>query len=476
MNRPKLVKEIKPRDFNFSKWYTDICLKSELIEYSDIKGFFIYLPYGYAIWENIQLFLNKNLKKSNHQNVYFPLFFPENLFKKEKEHIEGFTPESLVINEIGQSKIKEKLILRPTSEVLFSQYYSKKIRSYRDLPKLFFQWCNVVRWEKTNRPFLRSKEFLWQEGHTIHLSKKEALKENKYIINLYKKMGKKILAMPFIYGKKTQSEKFKGAEITFSLEALMYDGQSLQAATSHFLGTKFSKTFQIQFQDNQLKKRFVQQTSWGISTRIIGALIMIHGDDEGLVMPPFVAPIQIVIIPLDLKNKNILEQSKKIYTKLKKKYRTYLDEKKKNIGWKFSYYELKGVPIRIEIGLKDLNKKELTIFIRHNFEKIIIPDNKEILKNIKKLLIKINDQMFKKALNNLKSKIYEAQNYEEFKKILQEKKGYIKMSVHKNEAEKIIKKETGATARVIVSEKIINKICSVTKKKANQTILFARAY
>ncbi|WP_153368945.1 proline--tRNA ligase [Candidatus Phytoplasma sacchari] len=475
MKRQKLVKEIKSRDTDFSKWYTDVCIKSELIEYSDLKGFFIYLPYGYAIWQNIQSFLDKKLKKSNHENVYFPLFFSNNLFKKEKEHIEGFSPESLIINKVGEKELKEKLVLRPTSEVLFSQYYAKKIKSYRDLPKLFFQWCSVVRWEKTNKPFLRSKEFLWQEGHTVHLSKKEALKENKYILNLYKKLGKKMLAMPFVSGKKTELEKFKGAEITFALEALMYDGQSLQAATSHFLGTKFSRKFKIQFQDNQLQTQFVQQTSWGISTRLIGAMIMTHGDDEGLVIPPFVAPIQIVIIPLDLKNHDILNKSKEIYKTLNKKYRVYLDEQKKNIGWKFSYYEMKGIPLRIEIGSNDLNKEELTFFIRHSFQKITISD-KEILKETKKLLLEINNQMFKKSLYNLKQKIYEVKSYEEFKKTLKEKKGYIKISVYEEEAEKIIKEETGATARIIISDKINNKICPITKKRANKTILFARAY
>ncbi|KXT29144.1 anticodon binding domain protein, partial [Candidatus Phytoplasma oryzae] len=367
------------------------------------------------------------------------------------------------------------LILRPTSEVLFSQYYAKKINSHRDLPKLFFQWCNVVRWEKTHKPFLRSKEFLWQEGHTAHSSKKEALKETKYILNLYKKLGKKILAIPFVSGKKTQTEKFKGAEITYSLEALMYDGQSLQAATSHFLGHQFSKPFQIKFQDNELKNKFVYQTSWGISTRLIGALIMIHGDDEGLVMPPFVAPIQIVIIPLNLKNQNILEKSRKIFNQLKRKYKIHLDEQKKNIGWKFSYYEMKGIPLRIEIGSEELNKEEVTIFIRHNFKKIVVKDQ-NINKTLPILLKKINDKMFQKALIHLNQKIYKANTYEEFKYFLKDKKGYVKMSVYEQEAEKIIKKETGATARVILSEKLITKICPITNKKANKTILFARSY
>ncbi|MBP3059470.1 proline--tRNA ligase [Texas Phoenix palm phytoplasma] len=475
MKNKKLVKEVISREKDFSQWYSDVCLKSELIDYSDVKGFFIYLPYGYAIWELIQKFLNENLKKSNHQNVYFPLLLSENIFKKEQEHIKGFSPEMIIIDKIGEKKLPEKLIIRPTSEVLFSRYYSKKINSYRELPKLFNQWCSVVRWEKSNKPFLRSKEFLWQEGHTAHENKEEALKESIDILNLYKKLGKKLLAIPFVSGEKTESEKFKGAEITFSIEALMYDKQALQAGTSHYLGQNFSKAFQIKFQNIKGENKFVEQTSWGVSSRLIGAVIMIHGDDEGLVLPPFLAPIQIVIIPLKLKNPEIIEKSKKLYEKLSKKYRTFLDEQNKNIGWKFSHYELKGVPIRIEIGQNDLINNEITIFTRHNFEKKIILE-KSLLVIIPNLLKKINKEMFEKALLHLKQNTKKATNYEEFKNYIKNYSGYVKMSVFKNEAEKIIKKETGATARVILKEKLITQICPVTKKKANQTILFARAY
>lgn len=475
MKSQKLVKEVTRRDEDFSQWYTDVCLKSELINYSNVKGFFIYLPYGYSLWESIQSYLNHKLKKSHHQNVYFPLLFSENLFQKEKEHIEGFALEALKIDKVENKKLPETLIIRPTSEVLFSQYYAKKITSYRDLPQLLNQWCSVVRWEKNTKPFLRSKEFLWQEGHTIHENKKEALQECRYIINLYKKLGQKLLALPFVLGKKTQLEKFKGAQITYSIEALMYDGQALQSGTSHYLGTNFAKSFGIQFQDANLQKKLAHQTSWGISTRLIGAVVMIHGDDEGLNLPPYLAPIQIIIIPIQIKNEDILAKAQQFYQKLKNKYRVFLDLQDKHVGWKFSHYELKGVPLRIEIGLRDLTQEQVTVFIRHNFQKIILKEQ-EVIKNIPSLLKKINQDMFQKALQNLNQNIHTAHNYEEFKQYLQQKKGYIKMSVHANEAEVIIKQETRATARIILKEKLITKICPVTHKKANQTILFARAY
>jgi prolyl-tRNA synthetase len=474
MNVKKLVKEVSFRNKNFSQWYADVCLKSELIDYSDVKGFFIYLPYGYALWEMIQQFMNQELKKTNHQNVYFPFVFAENLFQKEQQHIEGFASEAMIISKVGNKTLPEKLIIRPTSEVLFSQYYAKKIVSYRDLPKLFNQWCSVVRWEKTNKPFLRSKEFLWQEGHTVHATKEEALKESLDILNLYKKLGKELLAIPFVSGKKTEKEKFKGSEVTYSIEALMYDGQALQAGTSHYLGTKFSESFEIIFQDANLQKKFAHQTSWGISSRLIGDLIMVHGDDEGLVMPPYIAPIQIVIVPLQMKNKQVVERANLLYQQLSEYYRVEIDVQNKNIGWKFSYYELKGIPLRIELGREELEKEELTLFIRHNFTKIKI-SQKDLLHKIPLLFENIHQEMYQKAFDRVKNNTYTANNYDEFKKYLK-KTGYIKMSVYENEAEEIIKKDTGATARVILKEPLITEICPVTNKKANQTVLFARSY
>ncbi|TVY12239.1 proline--tRNA ligase [Candidatus Phytoplasma pini] len=475
MIRKKLVKEITSRNKDFSKWYIDVCLKSELIDYSDIKGFFIYLPYGYALWEKIQKFIDKKLKKNKHHNVYFPLFFTEKLFQQEKEHISGFAPETIKITHVGNKKLENILVIRPTSEVLFSQYFAKKIFSYRDLPKLFNQWCSVVRWEKNTKPFLRSKEFLWQEGHTAHSSSEEALKENFYILDLYKKLGKELLAIPFVSGRKTNLEKFNGAEITYSIEALMNDNQALQAGTSHYLGQRFAKAFQIKFQNTDLKKEFVYQTSWGISSRLIGAVIMIHGDDEGLVMPPYLAPIQIVIIPLQPKNERVVAEAKYFYQKLRKKYSVYLDEQDKNVGWKFSFYELKGVPIRLEIGFKDIENEEITVFTRYNLQKKVY-SKKILFQNIPLLLEEIHQKMFQKAFEHLQQNIFIAKSYEDFKFYLKQRQGYIKMSVHENEAEKIIKLETGATARVILDEELITTICPITRKKATQTILFAKAY
>ncbi|GAK74270.1 aminoacyl--tRNA ligase-related protein, partial ['Chrysanthemum coronarium' phytoplasma] len=314
MKTMKRVKTVTARSSDFGKWYTDVCLKAELIAYSEAKGFIIYLPYGYALWENIQKHLNCTLQKTGHQNVYFPLVFPEKLFHKEKNHIQGFSPEAAMITTTGKKNLSEKLVIRPTSEILFSQYYSKTITSYRDLPKLYNQWCNVVRWEKTTKPFLRGKEFLWQEGHTVHATEQEAMQQTLSILDIYQKLGKNLLALPFVCGKKTETEKFAGALITYSIEALMHDGQALQAGTSHYLGTNFAKSFQIQFQDCDHQKKYVHQTSWGVSTRLIGALIMVHSDDEGLVLPPYVSPMQIVIIPLQPQDDAVKQTSENLFS------------------------------------------------------------------------------------------------------------------------------------------------------------------
>ncbi|MBP5835695.1 proline--tRNA ligase [Candidatus Phytoplasma meliae] len=474
MKTIKRVTKVTSRLSDFGKWYTDICLKVELIAYSDIKGFIIYLPYGYSLWENIQKYVNNELQKTGHQNVYFPLVFSENLFQKEKEHIEGFSPEVAIVTTTGHKELSEKLVIRPTSEVLFSQYYAKIVNSYRDLPKLYNQWCNVLRWEKSTKPFLRGKEFLWQEGHTIHATKQEAIQQTLNIIQLYQKLGKELLAIPFVCGRKTESEKFAGALITYSIEALMYDGQALQSGTSHYLGTNFAKPFQIQFQDRDHQNKYVHQTSWGISTRLIGALIMVHSDDEGLVLPPYIAPIQIVIIPLHPQEELVQQTAHQIFNLLKQDYRVHLDLQKKTPGWKFSQYELKGVPLRIEIGKRDLMKEEITLFQRYNFDKrnIKISTLKE---EIPQLLQTIHDNMYQKALQHLEANRHQASTYEEFKTYLQ-KGGYVAMSIAGTEAEMRIKAETGAIARVILETPLITTNCPVTHQKALQTVLFARAY
>ncbi|HHT39930.1 MAG TPA: proline--tRNA ligase [Acholeplasmataceae bacterium] len=469
----KLVKEITSREKDFAQWYTDVCLKAELMDYSDAKGFIIYRPYGYAMWENIQDYLNLKFKESGHENVYMPLVIPENLFQKEKDHVEGFSPEVAYLT-TDNNDTEEKLIVRPTSEVLFCEHYKKIINSYRDLPKKYNQWCNVVRWEKTTRPFLRGKEFLWQEGHTVHATEKEAREETLLMLDIYNKMGEELLAIPFVTGLKTEKEKFAGAIETYSIEALMHDGKALQSGTSHYLGKNFSKPFNIIYRDSNNQEQFVYQTSWGVSTRLLGAVIMVHGDDEGLVLPPYIAPTQVVIIPIQSKNEIVQKITSNLFQKLEKKnIRVKLDNQDKSPGWKFSEYEMKGVPIRIEIGPKDIEANEATIALRYSRERIKVPLTK-IEDEIELLLKNIHEKMYQKALSHVEKNTHTLTDFSLFEKTI-DKGGYIKMSVH-DDAEEIIKDNFQASARVIIAEPLLNEICPVTNKKATETILFARAY
>ena len=475
MSNKKLVDSITSRDVDFARWYTDLCLKAELMDYSDVQGFIIYRPYGYNIWENIQDYLNKEFKKTNHENVYFPLVIPESLFQKEKDHVEGFAPETAMITTSGVEDLAERLIVRPTSEVLFATHYAKIIQSYRDLPKLYNQWCSVVRWEKTTRPFLRGKEFLWQEGHTAHATSKEAQAETLKMLDIYEKLGKDLLAIPFVTGRKTEREKFAGAIETYTIEALMYDGKALQSGTSHYFGQEFAKAFDIKFQNDKSETEYVYQTSWGVSTRLIGAVIMVHGDDEGLVLPPYVAPTQVVIIPIQGKKEVVVDTTNDLYNKIKETgIRVNLDDSNRSPGWKFSEYEMKGVPLRIEVGPRDIENNQVTVVKRHNREKITISLD-EIVNEIPKLLNEIHNEMYEKALNHVNENTRTAKTYGEFKEHLQ-KGGYVKLSIAGEEAETIIKEDTGATARAIVEEELVTEICPITNKKATQTILFARAY
>src|SRR5690554_6206527 len=335
MNQNKLVENVTSRDQDFAQWYTDLCLKAELMDYSDVKGFIIYRPYGYAIWENIQAYLDRRFKETNHQNVYMPLVIPESLFQKEKDHVEGFAPETAMITTTGVEELQERLIIRPTSETLFCTHYQKIVNSYRDLPKKYNQWCSVVRWEKTTRPFLRGKEFLWQEGHTVHQTEDEARKETLDILDIYSDLGKDLLAIPFVTGRKTEKEKFAGALETYSIEALMHDGQALQSGTSHYFGQEFAKAFGIKFTNDKNELELAYQTSWGVSTRLIGAVIMVHGDDEGLVLPPYVAPDQVVIIPIQGKNSEVVDVTNNLFDELKAKgIRVKLDDSNRSPGWK----------------------------------------------------------------------------------------------------------------------------------------------
>jgi len=475
MNNKKLVESITARDVDFARWYTDVCTKAELMDYSEAQGFIIYRPYGYGIWESIQKYLDQAIKKTGHENVYMPLVIPQSLFEKEKDHIEGFAPEVATITTTGKEDLSEHLIVRPTSEVLFATHYAKTIQSHRDLPKLYNQWCSVVRWEKTTRPFLRGREFLWQEGHTVHSTAKEAKKETLLMLKTYEKMGKDLLAIPLVTGRKTEREKFAGALETYTIEALMYDGQALQSGTTHYFGQEFAKAFDIKFTNKENQLEYAYQTSWGVSTRLIGAVIMVHGDDEGLVLPPYVAPIQIVIIPAVMKDEKTLNYAKKLYNKLSKKYRVKLDLSDKSAGWKYAEYEMKGVPLRIEIGPRDLQNDEVTLVTRLDRQKELIKLT-DIEKIIKPKLAQIHEAMYQKALDHVTKNTRYAKTYEEFKQYLA-MGGYVALSISGEEAEVKIKQDTTATARAIpFKQELLTPMCPVTNKPARKTVLFARAY
>ncbi|MBU1144875.1 MAG: proline--tRNA ligase [Firmicutes bacterium] len=476
--KDKLVKEITSRDEDFAQWYTDVCKKAELMDYTDAKGFIIYRPYGYALWENIQKFLDIEFKKTGHENVYMPLVIPESLFLKEAEHVKGFAPETAIVTIGGNEILPERLIIRPTSEVLFCDHYSKIVSSYRDLPKKYNQWCSVVRWEKTTRPFLRGSEFLWQEGHTIHATEEEARAETLGILDIYKSLGSELLAIPFVTGKKTNKEKFAGAEETYTIEALMHDGKALQSGTTHFFGTGFAKAFNINFQDKDSILKPVNQTSWGVSTRLIGAIIMVHGDDSGLVLPPRVAPIQVIIIPIQSQKEGVLEAAKSIFDSLSEKgVRVKIDDSDKSPGWKFSESEMKGIPIRIEVGPRDLAKGECIIAKRYNGEKITIKLI-DLSIQIPLLLQEIHEKMYQKALDNVFLNTRPAYTYQEFKQILESKQGYIKMMWCGNQScEDLIKEETSATARCIpFHQEHLTDNCPVCGRKAEKLVYFAKAY
>ncbi len=470
---------ITSRDADFAQWYTDICKKAELMDYSSVKGFIDYLPYGYAIWEEIRDYMNKRFKENGAENVYLPLVIPMSLFAKEKEHVEGFAPETLVATYGGGKKLDDPLVIRPTSEILFSELYKRRVNSYRDLPKIYNQWCSVVRWEKTTRPFLRGSEFLWQEGHCLFETQEEAEKNVKQFLEIYDDVGKNLLAIPFVKGKKTEHEKFAGAVATYSIEALMHDGKALQSGTSHYLGQGFAKAYGISFMGRDNKIQIPHQTSWGASTRLIGATIMVHGDDNGLVLPPFVAPIQVVIIPIRQNEAGVLDTCNDIANKLKSKgIRVKVDaDEKKTPGWKFSEYEMKGVPLRIEVGPRDLSNGEATLVRRvdgvKSTEKIV-----SIEEEIPSLLQKIHDLMYEKASAFLASHISEASSLEELKEKL-DKGGYVKMAFcGEMECEDKIKEITcGGTARCICEEEVKDgAVCPVCGKKATIVAYFAKAY
>lgn len=480
----KQVAEITAMDEDFAQWYTDIVKKAELIEYTSVKGCMVIRPYGYAIWENMQHILDGMFKETGHENVCMPMFIPESLLEKEKDHVEGFAPEVAWVTYGGSEKLEERLCVRPTSETLFCDHYANIVHSYRDLPKLYNQWVSVVRWEKTTRPFLRSREFLWQEGHTIHATAEEALEETERMLNTYATFCEQSLAMPVVKGRKTESDKFAGAVATYAIEALMHDGKALQAGTSHYFGDGFAKAFDIQFatKDNQLA--YPHQTSWGVTTRLIGAIIMTHGDNNGLVLPPAVAPVQVVVVPIAQHKEGVLEKASELYNKLKASgIRVKMDDSENSPGWKFAQYEMKGVPIRIELGPKDIENGQCVVVTRYNGEKQTVAldaDNATLVQTVQQLLeTEIPAGMYEKALDNQKRRTYACQSMEEIVQVLQEKgDGFVEAMWCGDEAcEDLVKEKTGVGSRCIPLEQhTISDKCVCCGKPAKHMVLWGKAY
>jgi len=479
MKNDKMVDQITSMDEDFAKWYTDVCTKADLIDYSSVKGCMIIRPYGYAIWENIQANLDARFKALGHENVYMPMFIPESLLQKEKDHVEGFAPEVAWVTHGGSEKLQEKLCVRPTSETLFCEHYANIIRSYRDLPKLYNQWCSVVRWEKTTRPFLRSREFLWQEGHTMHATAEEAVAETVQMLNVYADFQEHDLAIPVIKGVKTPSDKFAGAEDTYAIEALMHDGKALQAATSHYFGDGFAKAFDITYTDKENKLVHPHQTSWGCTTRMIGEIIMTHGDDNGLVLPPAIAPIQIVIIPVQQHKEGVLDAANVLKNRLAAAgYRVKLDDSDNSPGWKFSEYEMKGVPLRVELGPRDIEGGQCVMVTRHNREKVFVSLD-ELETMAAERLEAVRAGLYEKALANREARSYYCTSMDEIKSSLEEKgDGFVyAMWCGDEECEDKIKEETGVGSRCIpLEQKHLADTCVCCGKKAEKMVCFGKAY
>ena len=476
-NEKKMVEQITSMDEDFAQWYTDIVKKADLIDYSSVKGCMIIRPYGYAIWENIQKLLDKRFKETGVENVYMPMFIPESLLNKEKDHVQGFAPEVAWVTHGGNEKLDERLCVRPTSETLFCEHYANIVHSYRDLPKLYNQWVSVVRWEKTTRPFLRTREFLWQEGHTIHATAEEAQEETIRMLNVYAEFCEKYLAMPVVKGVKTAKERFAGAEDTYTIEALMHDGKALQSGTSHYFGDGFAKAFDIQFtgKDNKLHHPF--QTSWGTTTRLIGAIIMTHGDDNGLVLPPAVAPIQLVIVPIASHKEGVLDKANELKEKLSKVCRVKLDDTDNSAGWKFAEYEMKGVPLRLEIGPKDIENNRCVVVRRDSSEKIFVSLD-ELEQRVPELLQEVHDGLYQKALDRRAAMTFTAKDFAELKDIADNKPGFIKaMWCGERECEDKLKDELGITSRCIPFEQEqLSDTCVCCGKPAKHMLYWGKAY
>ena len=476
----KLVEQITSMETDFTQWYTDVVKKAELMDYSSVKGCMILRPYGYAIWENIQKDLDARFKATGHENVYMPMFIPESLLTKEKDHVEGFAPECAWVTVGGENRLTERLAVRPTSETLFCEHFKNIIQSYRDLPKLYNQWCSVVRWEKTTRPFLRTSEFLWQEGHTMHETPEEAKEETLRMLKIYEDFYLESLAIPAMIGQKTEKEKFAGAEATYTIEPMMHNGVALQGGTTHYFGDGFAKAFDISFTGRDNQVRYPHQTSWGVSTRMIGAIIMTHGDDNGLILPPAIAPIQVVIIPIAQHKEGVLEKANALYDQLKAAgLRVKLDDDDtQSTGWKFSQYEMKGVPMRLEIGPKDIENNSCVLVSRVTREKKFVSlDN--LTEEVNAMLAQVYGELVARVRKNLEEKTHVATNMEEFLDIAKNRPGFIKaMWCGDVACEESIKEQTGGVKSRCIPfvEDHLSDVCVCCGKPAKNMVVWGRQY
>ena len=474
----KLVEAITSMDVDFAQWYTDVVKKAELMGYSSVKGCMIFKPAGYAIWENIQKELDRRFKETGVENVYMPMFIPESLLEREKDHVEGFAPEVAWVTYGGLNPLQERLCVRPTSETLFCDFYKDEIQSYRDLPKVYNQWCSVVRWEKETRPFLRSREFLWQEGHTAHATAEEAEARTQQMLNVYADFCEQVLAIPVVKGRKTDKEKFAGAEATYTIEALMHDGKALQSGTSHNFGDGFAKAFGIQYTDKDNKLKYVHQTSWGMTTRLIGARIMVHGDDSGLVLPPKIAPVQVDVIPIMQNKDGVLNKAYEVKEALVKAgLRVKVDDTDKKPGWKFSEQEMRGIPVRVEMGPRDIEAGQAIIVRRDTREKTTVAIE-SLAEEIKNILDKMQTEMLERARTHREAHTYVATNYDEFKDVVANKPGFVKAMWCGDQAcEDKIKEETTATSRCMPFEQEhLSDVCVCCGRPAKKMVYWGKAY
>ena len=478
MAKEMKVERITDMEKDFAQWYTDVCTKAELIDYSSIKGMFIYRPYGYAIWENIQRLMDAEFKKTGAENVYMPMLIPESLLQKEKDHVEGFAPECAWVTMGGSDKLEERYCIRPTSETLFCEHYKNIIQSHRDLPKMYNQWCSVLRWEKTSRPFLRHREFLWQEGHTMHATAEDAMEETQRMLNVYADFCEDVLAMPVTRGQKTEKEKFNGAEATYTIECMMHDRKALQAGTSHYFGDGFARAFDITFTDSNNQRVYPHQTSWGVSTRLIGGIIMTHGDNNGLVLPPKIAPIQVIVVPVAAHKPGVTEAAAQLRDALAEAgLRVKLDDSDNSLGWKCAQWEMKGVPLRVEIGPRDIENGQCCMVRRDNREKsfVAVADAAE---SAKALLEQVHKSLYERALKNREENTYVAHSLEEAKALQDEHGGFIKtMWCEDPECEKRMKDEAGMSSRCMpFAQEHLGDVCAICGKPARKMIYWGVAY